>query len=119
MNGYLEISDELTLDFLNSVNYPRVHMSWGEWAKKAKEYGLTDEQIAQLEQHLENNNQLTSPVVFAGRRWWLTGKEMQHLELLKQYYPSDWENQACRRMDWRDLGYLDRDRELKAAMEAN
>lgn len=119
MNGYLEISDELTLDFLNSVNYPRVHMSWGEWSKKAKSYGLTKKQIAELEQYLEENNQLTSPVVFAGRRWWLTAREMRHLELLKQYYPSDWETKVCKRMDYGDLGYVDKDVELKAVMEGN
>jgi glutaredoxin len=114
MNDYVEPLDELTLEFLNSVNYPNVHMSWREWAKKAKAYGLTDEQIAELEQHLEENNQLTSPVVFAGRRWWLTRREMKHVELIKQYYPTDWETQVLRRMDCRDLGYPDKDRELNA-----
>ena len=119
MNDYVQPLDDLPLEFLNSVNYPNVHMSWGEWANKAKEYGLTGEQIVELEQYLDASNQLTSPVVFAGRQWWLTRREISHLELIKQYYPSDWETKTCNRIDSRKLRYLDKDRELKAAMEAN
>jgi glutaredoxin len=119
MNDYVEPLDELTLEFLNSENYHNVHMSWREWSNKAKAYDLTNEQIAELEQYLEENNQLTSPIVFAGRRWWLTRREMKHVELIKQYYPKDWETQVCKRMDRKDLGYLDRDWELNARMEGN
>lgn len=119
MSDSLEPSDELTLDFLNSVNYPRVHKSWKQWSDEAKEYGLDDEQIAELEQYLEANNQLTTPIVFAQRRWWLTRREIKHVELIKQYYPTDWENQACKRMDWGNLGYPNKDRELNARMKGN
>ena len=112
----LEELDELTLEFLKSVNYPRVHMSWSAWFEEAKAYELSDEKIAELEQYLEKNNQLTSPIRFGGRQWWLTKREIQHLELLKQYYPSTWEIEVDNRMRRLSLGELDKDWQLKNKM---
>jgi len=112
----LEELDELTLEFLKSVNYPRVHMIWSEWFEEAKAYELSDKEITELEQYLEKNNQLTSPVAFGGRQWWLTKREIQHLELLKQYYPATWEIEADNRMRRLSLGELDKDWQLKAKM---
>lgn len=111
--------DELTGDFLSSVNYPNVHMSWSEWFEQAKAYGLTDEEITELEQYLEENNQLTFPIRFAGRQYWLTNREIQHAELIKQYYPNNWESEIESRMQKSNLGYLDRDWQLKARIQEN
>lgn len=110
--------DELTEDFLSSVNYPNVHMSWGEWCEQAKAYGLDATEIAELEQHLESSNQLTRPVRFAGRQWWLTKQEIEHVELVKQCFPDNWETEVENRMQRRELGYSDRDVALKGKKKA-
>lgn len=119
MSEPLEPLDELTLEFLKSVNYPRVHMMWSEWLEKAKVYGLSDQEIVELEQYLEENKQLTSPVRFEGKQWWLTRTELQHLELIRQYYSSGWETKVYQQMDRLSLGDLERDWELKTRMKGN
>jgi hypothetical protein len=110
--------DELTQDFLSSVNYPNVRMSWGEWREQAETYGLDATEIAELEQHLESSNQLTRPVRFAGRQWWLTNTEIEHVELVKQCFPDSWETQVLDRMQRRELGYSNRDVALKGNKQA-
>jgi hypothetical protein len=35
-------------------------MSWSEWQEKAEAYGLDEKEIAELQQYLEVNKQLTS-----------------------------------------------------------
>src|SRR4028119_264511 len=100
--------DELTQDFLSS--FPsQVHMSWSEWQAEAEAYGLNENEIAELQQYLEVNKQLTSPMRFAGRQWWLTKQEIKHVELIKQYFPTTWEKETQDRMQSGDLGYLDKD----------
>ena len=104
--------DELTQDFLSS--FPsHTHMSWMEWQKEAEAYGLDENEIAELEQYLEVNKQLTSPMRFAGRQWWLTKKEIEHVEVLQQYFPANWEDEVLDRMQTRELGYLNKDWRLK------
>lgn len=119
MSEYVERLNELTRDFLNDVGYPDVHMGWSKWLEKAKDYGLTDRAISELKEYLEDNKQLTTPVQFSGNRWWLTKKEIQHVELLKQYFPDVWEAQVKDRMQRLNLGYIDTDWQLKKMMEAN
>lgn len=119
MSEYVERLNELTYDFLNDLGYPDVHMGWSTWVKKAKDYGLTDREISELEEYLEDNQQLTMPVQFMGNRWWLTKKEIQHVELLKQYFPNVWEAQVKDRMKRLRLGYIDTDWQLKKMIEAN
>ena len=103
---------ERTQDFLSSLNYPNVHMSLSEWLEKAEAYGLDATEIAELEQHLESSNQLTRPVRFAGRQWWLTNAEIKHIELIKKSFPDNWETQVLDRMQSRVLGYLKKDWQL-------
>ncbi|MEG4916300.1 hypothetical protein [Microcoleus sp. B7-D4] len=104
--------DELTHDFLSS--FPSgTHMSWTEWQKEAEAYGLNENEIAELQQYLEVNKQLTSPMRFAGRQWWLTKLEIEHVELIKQYFPSNWEDEVLDRMQRGDLGYLNKDWRLE------
>jgi len=104
--------DELTYDFLSS--FPsHTHMSWMEWQKEAEAYGLDENQIAELQQYLEVNKQLTSSMRFAGRQWWLTKQEIEHVELIKQYFPSNWEDEVLDRIQSRVLGYLNKDWRLK------
>ncbi|MEG4494882.1 hypothetical protein [Microcoleus sp. D3_18_C4] len=104
--------DELTHDFLCS--FPsHTHMSWAEWQKEAETCGLNENQIAELQQYLEVNKQLTSPMRFAGRQWWLTKQEIEHVELIKQYFPSNWEDEVLDRMQHRELGYLNKDWRLE------
>lgn len=103
---------ERTQDFLSSLNYPNVHMSSSEWLEKAEAYGLDEDEIAELEQHLETNNQLTRPVRFAGRQWWLTNAEIEHIEFIKKSFPDNWETQVLDRMQSRVLGYLKKDWQL-------
>ena len=113
MTDYINTNelDELTQDFLSS--FPsQVHMSWSEWQEKAEAYGLDEKEIAELEQYLEVNKQLTSPMRFAGRQWWLTKHEIEHVEVLRQYFP-DWENEVLDRMQRGELGYLNKDWRLK------
>jgi len=103
--------DELTQDFLSS--FPsHTHMSWTEWQKEAEAYGLDENEIVELQQYLEVNKQLTSPMRFAGRQWWLTKQEIEHVEVLRQYFP-DWENEVLDRMQRGQLGYLNKDWRLK------
>jgi len=109
---------ERTQDFLSSVNYPSVHMSWGEWREQAEAYGLDATEIAELEQHLESSNQLTRPVRFSGRQWWLTTKEIEHVELVKQCFPDNWETQVLDRMQRKELGYSNKDVALKGKKKA-
>ncbi len=104
--------DELTHDFL--LSFPsHTHMSWMEWQKEAEAYGLDENEIAELQQYLEVNKQLTSPMRFAGRQWWLTKQEIEHVEVLQQYFPANWEDEVLDRMQTRDLGYLNKDWRLK------
>lgn len=86
--------DEMTADFMESVNYPKVHMSWTEWETKALEFGLGTEQIAVIKQHLEKNNQLKIPIELGGKCWLLTEQEIEDIESLKEQYPNEWENIA-------------------------
>lgn len=114
MTDYINTNelDELTQDFLSS--FPsQVHMSWSEWQEKAEAYGLDENEIAELEQYLEVNKQLTSPMRFAGRQWWLTKQEIEHVEVLQQYFPTNWEDEVLDRMQTRELGYLNKDWRLK------
>ncbi|MEG4248645.1 hypothetical protein [Microcoleus sp. Pol10D4] len=104
--------DELTHDFLSSLP-SHTHMSWTEWQKEAEAYGLNENEIAELQQYLEVNKQLTSPMRFAGRQWWLTKQEIEHVELIKQYFPSNWENEVLERMQRGSLGYLNKDWRLE------
>jgi len=113
MTDYINTNelDELTQDFLSS--FPsQVHMSWSEWQEKAEAYGLDENEIAELQQYLEVNKQLTSPMRFAGQQWWLTKQEIEHVEVLRQYFP-DWENEVLDRMQRGELGYLKKDWRLK------
>lgn len=114
MTNYINTMDldELTHDFLSSLP-SHTHMSWTEWQKEAEAYGLNENEIAELQQYLEVNKQLTSPMRFAGRQWWLTKLEIEHVELIKQYFPSNWEDEVLDRMQHRELGYLDKDWRLK------
>jgi hypothetical protein len=114
MTDYINTNelDELTQDFLSS--FPsQVHMSWSEWQEKAEAYGLDEKEIAELQQYLEVNKQLTSPMRFAGRQWWLTKQEIGHVEVLQQYFPANWEEEVLDRMQTRVLGYLNKDWRLK------
>jgi len=114
MTDYINTNelDELTQDFLSS--FPsQVHMSWNEWQEKAEAYGLDEKEIAELQQYLEVNKQLTSPMRFAGRQWWLTKQEIGHVEVLQQYFPANWEEEVLDRMQTRVLGYLNKDWRLK------
>ena len=104
--------DELTQEFLSS--FPsNTHMSWSEWFEKAEAYGLDENEIAELEQYLEKSEQLTSPVTFAGRRWWLTKSEIGHIEVIKQYFGVIWETEVLNRMQSRSLGDIKKDWQLK------
>jgi len=114
MTDYINTNelDELTQDFLSS--FPsQVHMSWSEWQEKAEVYGLDEKEIAELQQYLEVNKQLTSPMRFAGRQWWLTKQEIGHVEVLQQYFPANWEDEVLDRMQTHELGYLNKDWRLK------
>ena len=114
MTNYINTDEleELTHDFLSS--FPsHTHMSWTEWQKEAEAYGLDENQIAELEQYLEVNKQLTSPMRFAGRQWWLTKQEIEHVGVLQQYFPANWEDEVLDRMQSRALGYLNKDWRLK------
>lgn len=104
---------ELTEDFLSSSSYPRVHKSWSEWETSAREYGLTDEQIDELNQFLEQNQQLTVPIIFNNRRWWLTQQEIKHVNLIKQYFPESWESRVDEVMGTLSLGSINQDLQLK------
>jgi len=109
--------DELTQDFLSS--FPsQVHMSWSEWQEKAEAYGLDENEIAELQQYLEVNKQLTSPMRFAGRQWWLTKQEIGHVKVLQQYFPTNWEEEVQDRMQRGELGYLNKDWRLKERKKA-
>ena len=100
--------DELTQEFLSS--FPsNTYMSWSEWFEKAEAYGLDENEIAELEQYLEKSEQLTSPVTFAGRRWWLTKSEIGHIEVIKQYFGVIWETEVLNRMQSRSLGDTKKD----------
>jgi hypothetical protein len=74
---------------------------------------LDENEIAELQQYLEVNKQLTSPMRFAGRQWWLTKQEIEHVEVLQQYFPANWEDEVLDRMQTRELGYLNKDWRLK------
>jgi hypothetical protein len=114
MTNYISIDelDELTQDFLSSLP-SHTHMSWMEWQKEAEAYGLDENEIAELHQYLEVNKQLTSPMRFAGRQWWLTKQEIEHVKVLQQYFPANWEDEVLDRMQSRVLGYLNKDWRLK------
>lgn len=108
--NYLDDQSEYDLmkeEFLESVGYPKVHMSWNEWESKAKEFGLDEEQIGELRSDLEENDQLTVPIRFGGKQWWLTEKEIKHVERLQEQFPNDWENRVYEHMDRRTLGRVD------------
>lgn len=109
--------DELTQDFLSSLP-SRAHMSWTEWQKEAEAYGLDENEIAELEKYLETNNQLTSPMRFAGRQWWLTKREIEHVELIKQYFPSNWETEVLDGMQSKKLGDTNKDWRLTEQSQA-
>ncbi|MEG4023728.1 hypothetical protein [Microcoleus sp. S13C4] len=113
MTNYINIDelDELTHDFLSS--FPsHTHRSWTEWQNEAEAYGLDENQIAELEKYLEKSKQLTSPMRFAGRQWWLTKQEIEHVKVLQQYFPN-WEDEVLDRMQTREFGYLNKDWRLK------
>ena len=93
-------------------------MSWSEWQKEAEAYGLDEKEIAELEPYLEENKQLTSPMRFAGRQWWLTKQEIGHVEVLQQYFPTNWKAEVQDRMQRGDLGYLNKDWRLKETKKA-
>jgi hypothetical protein len=107
----------LTLEFLSSLP-KRTHMSWIEWQEKAEDYGLNENDIAELKQYLDASNQLTYPAQFGGNRWWLTEKELRHIEEIKKYFGTDWETEVLDRIKRRDLGYLDRDWRLEERKKA-
>ncbi|MEG3920680.1 hypothetical protein QUA07_16320 [Microcoleus sp. T3_A4] len=109
--------DELTHDFLSSLP-SHTHMSWTEWQKEAEAYGLDENQIAELQQYLEANKQLTSPMRFAGRQWWLTKQEIEHVELIKQYFPTNWEAEVQDRMQSKVLGDTNKDWRLREQSKA-
>ncbi len=109
--------DELTQDFLSSLP-SHTHMSWTEWQKEAEAYGLDENLIAELQQYLEVNKQLTSPVRFAGRQWWLTKQEIEHVELIKQYFPTNWETEVQYRMQSKILGDTNKDWRLTEQSKA-
>jgi hypothetical protein len=114
MTNYINTNelDEFTQDFLSS--FPsHTHMSWSEWQEKAEAYGLDEKEIAEVEQYLEVNKQLTSPMRFAGRQWWLTKQEIEHVEALRQYFPANWEAEVQDRMQSGALDYLKKDWRLK------
>lgn len=114
MTTYINKSDldSLTEDFLSS--FPKnVHMAWSEWFEKAEAYGLDEKEIAELQQYLEVNKQLTSPMRFAGRQWWLTKQEIEHIKVLQQYFPANWEEEVLDRMQRGELGYPNKDWRLK------
>jgi len=119
MTNYINTNelDELTQDFLSS--FPsQVHMSWSEWQEKAEAYGLDEKEIAELQQYLEVNKQLTSPMRFAGRQWWLTKQEIEHVKVLQQYFPANWEEEVQDRMQRGGLGYLNKDWRLEERKKA-
>jgi hypothetical protein len=119
MTDYINTNelDELTQDFLSS--FPsHAHMSWMEWQEKAEAYGLDENEIAELEQYLEENKQLTSPMRFAGRQWWLTKQEIEHVELIKQYFPANWEAEVQDRMQSKNLGDTNKDWRLREQSKA-
>ncbi|MEG4407218.1 hypothetical protein [Microcoleus sp. MON2_D5] len=119
MTNYINTNelDELTQDFLSS--FPsHVHMSWSEWQEKAEAYGLDENEIAELQQYLEVNKQLTSPMRFAGRQWWLTKQEIEHVKVLQEYLPTTWESEVQDRMQRGGLGYLNKDWRLKETKKA-
>jgi hypothetical protein len=119
MTNYISTNelDELTQDFLSS--FPsQVHMSWSEWQEKAEAYGLDENEIAELQQYLEVNKQLTSPMRFGGRQWWLTKQEIEHVKVLQQYFPTTWEEEFQDRMQRGGLGYLKKDWRLKERKKA-
>ena len=93
-------------------------MSWSEWQEKAEAYGLDENEIAELQQYLEKNKQLTSPMRFGGRQWWLTKQEIEHVKVLQQYLPANWEEEVQDRMQSGDLGYLNKDWRLKETKKA-
>lgn len=93
--------DEITTNFMESVKYPNVHMSWREWEQKALEFGLTAEKIAKLKQFLEKNNQLKIPIQLGGKQWLLTEQEIEDIESLKKQYPNEWENIAVLVLNFR------------------
>lgn len=108
---------ELTQDFLASFS-SHTHMSWMEWHKEAESYGLDEKEIAELKQYLEVNKQLTSPIRFAARQWWLTNQEIEHVKLLQQYFPTNWEDEALKRMQRGKLGSPNTDKQLKEREKA-
>ncbi len=119
MTNYINTNelDELTQDFLSS--FPsQVHMSWSEWQEKAEAYGLDENEIAELQQYLEVNKQLTSPMRFAGRQWWLTKQEIEHVEVLQQYFSANWEEEVLDRMQRGELGDINKDWRLKERKKA-
>jgi hypothetical protein len=119
MTNYISTDelDELTQDFLSS--FPsHTHMSWMEWQKEAEAYGLDENEIAELQQYLEVNKQLTSPMRFVGRQWWLTKQEIEHVKVLQQYFPANWEDEVLDRMQRRELGDLNKDWRLKDTKKA-
>ena len=104
--------DELTQEFLSS--FPsNTYTDRSEWFEKAEAYGLNEDEIAELEQYFEKSEQLTSPVTFADRRWWLTKSEIGHIEVIKQYFGVNWETVVLNRMQSRSLGDIKRDWQLK------
>jgi hypothetical protein len=51
----------------------------------------------------------TYPIEFSGRRCWLTDEEMNHLRLIQQYFPNNWETEVCKHMDNLSLGDMKQD----------
>lgn len=119
MNNLINLSGltELTEEFLSNVGYPRVHKSWSEWEELTREYGLTNQEITELEQFLEQNQQLTVPIRFNGRQWWLTKQELKHVNLIKQYFPESWESHVDEIIRRFSLGNIEEDSKLKSRMK--
>lgn len=59
----------------------------------------------------------TYPIEFGGKRWWLTKEEMNHLKLIQQYFPANWESEVYRQMDSMNLGYPERDLNLRVKIK--
>ncbi|CAD5984512.1 hypothetical protein L2E71_22200 [Planktothrix agardhii 1032] len=119
MNNKINLSGltELTEDFLSSSSYPHIHRSWSEWETSAREYGLTDEQIEELNRYLEQNQQLTVPIIFNNRRWWLTKQEIKHVDLIKKHFPESWEDHVDQLMGTLSLGNIKEDYKLKTRIK--
>ena len=79
---------------------------------------MDENEIAELQQYFEVDKQLTSPMRFVGRQWWLTKQEIEHVKVLQQYFSANWEDEVLDRMQRRELGDLNKDWRLKNTKKA-